>query len=194
MEDVVDIEQVRGGDPVAFKRFFECYYPKLMSLACRFVDEQVAKDLVQEVFVTYWKQKEMIEADNMKSFLYKWLQNSCLNYIKHQMVVDEYQARVRIAEARIAFLNEMTDNNDVLKRIINQDLREIIELSVNKLPDKCAQVFRLCYFEDLSRKEVAEQLGVSPRTVEGHIHQALTFLRTDLKDLLVLIFMFYSIN
>ena len=46
MEAKIDIEKVRKGDHAAFKTFFECFYPKLMALACRFVDEQVAKALV----------------------------------------------------------------------------------------------------------------------------------------------------
>lgn len=190
----VDIEKIKSGDSVAFRHFFECFYPRLMALACRFVDEQVAKDLVQEVFATYWEQKKQIQAENIQSFLYKWLQNNCLNYIKHQLVVENYQVRVRIAEKRIAFLDETTDNNDLLKQIINQDLHEIIELSVNKLPEKCAQVFRLCYFEDISRKEVAEMMKISPRTVECHIRQALSFLRDDLKDLFILILAFNNVN
>ena len=177
MEAKIDIEKVRKGDHAAFKTFFECFYPKLMALACRFVDEQVAKDLVQEVFTSYWEQKKVIQPDNIQSFLFKWLQNSCLNHIKHQMIVDEYESCVRIAEARIAFWGESTDSNDVLKSVINQDLREIIELSVNKLPPKCAQAFRLAYFHDISHKEIAEIMGISPRTVEGHIRQALAFLR-----------------
>ena len=167
MEAKIDIEKVRKGDhAVLLNHFFECFYPKLMALACRFVDEQVAKDLVQEVFTSYWEQKKVIQPDNIQSFLFKWLQNSCLNHIKHQMIVDEYESCVRIAEARIAFWGESTDSNDVLKSVINQDLREIIELSVNKLPPKCAQAFRLAYFHDISHKEIAEIMGISPRTVE----------------------------
>lgn len=165
-----------------------------MALACRFVDENVAKDLVQEVFVSYWEQKKVIEADHIQSFLYKWLQNSCLNHIKHQMVVGEYEARVRIAEARIAHLNEVSDFNDVLKQVMDQDLREIIEQSVKKLPPKCAQAFRLCYFHDMSHKEIAEVMDISPRTVEGHIRQATKFLRADLRDILTLVLMFYNID
>ena len=94
MEAKIDIEKVRKGDHAAFKTFFECFYPKLMALACRFVDEQVAKDLVQEVFTSYWEQKKVIQPDNIQSFLFKWLQNSCLNHIKHQMIVDEYESCV----------------------------------------------------------------------------------------------------
>lgn len=194
MQLPIDIEKLRQGDPVAFQHFFECFYPKFMALACRFVDENVAKDLVQEVFVSYWEQKKVIEADHIQSFLYKWLQNSCLNHIKHQMVVGEYEARVRIAEARIAHLNEVSDFNDVLKQVMDQDLREIIEQSVKKLPPKCAQAFRLCYFHDMSHKEIAEVMDISPRTVEGHIRQATKFLRADLRDILTLVLMFCNIN
>lgn len=194
MEAKIDIEKVREGDHVAFKAFFESFYPKLMALACRFVDEQVAKDLVQEVFASYWEQKRSIRPDNIHSFLFKWLQNSCLNYIKHQMVVDEYESRVRIAEARIAFLNETSDGNEVLKSVMDRNLREIIEQSVDKLPPKCAQAFRLAYFHDLSHKEIAEIMEISPRTVEGHIRQALVFLREDLRGLFMLVFMFCNMN
>ena len=97
MEAKIDIEKVRKGDHAAFKTFFECFYPKLMALACRFVDEQVAKDLVQEVFTSYWEQKKVIQPDNIQSFLFKWLQNSCLNHIKHQMVVDVFASLRRVS-------------------------------------------------------------------------------------------------
>lgn len=188
-----DVDKIREGDEEAFQSFFEAFYPKLKALACRFVDEQAADDLVQDVFASYWERKESIHADNIQSFLFKCLQNKCLNFIKHQMVEEEYESRVRIAEARIAYLAETTDNNHVLEQVMNRDLREIIEKSVEKLPPKCAQAFRLCYFHDVDRKEVAELMGISPRTVDGHIQQALNFLREDLKDLFLLFAMFYNI-
>lgn len=163
-----------------------------MALACRFVDEHVAKDLVQDVFALYWEQKQMIDAENIQSFLYKWVQNKCLNHIKHQMVVEEYEARVQLAEARIAFLNNRVDSNDVLKQVINQDLRELIEISVNKLPPKTAEAFRLCYYHDLPHKDIAKVMDISVRTVETHIRNAVLFLRKDLKDLLLLSILFFN--
>lgn len=190
----IDIQKIKQGDRVAFKAFFECFYPKLMALACRFVDEHVAKDLVQDVFTSYWEQKKQIEADNIQSFLYKWIQNSCLNYLKHQMIVEEYEARIRIAEARIAFLNDRTDTNDVLKQVIDHDLREQVEASVKKLPPKTAEAFRLCYYNDLPHKEIAKIMDISPRTVESHIRHAVLFLRKDLKDLLLLFAAFYHLS
>ncbi|MDR1259324.1 MAG: RNA polymerase sigma-70 factor [Tannerellaceae bacterium] len=192
MRLAIDIDKLRQGNQDVFRDFFVLFYPKMMALACRFVDEQTAEDLVQEVFASYWEQRKEIQADNIRSFLYKWLQNRCLNHLKHQMVADEYEARVKIAEARIAFLNESSDVNDVFKQVVNQNIREVIEISVRKLPPKCAQAFRLCYYHDMSHKEIADAMDISPRTVEGHIRQATLFLRDDLRDLFMLFFVFYG--
>lgn len=186
MKDSLDIQKLKQGDKEAFRIFFECFYPKLMALACRFVDEPTAKDLVQEVFVSYWENKKEIEVDHIYSFLCKWLQNSCLNYLKHQLIVEEYENRVRIAEARMTFIDEKTDTNEVLKQVINQDIREVIVTSVNKLPPKCRQVFYLYYFQDMSQKEIATLLNISVRTVEAHVRQAILFLRKDLKNIFLI--------
>lgn len=188
--DSIDVHKIKEGDQIVFKRFFETFYPKLMSLACRFVDDEVAKDLVQDIFIFYWERKQQIEAENIYSFLFKCLQNKCLNYLKHEMVVEEYNAKVRIAEARIDFLNDRTDSNDVLKQVIDRDLCEQIEASVKKLPPKTAEAFRLAYLHDLPYKEIAEVMNISPRTVACHVRNAVLFLREDLKDLLVLFIAF----
>lgn len=183
MQDGIDIEKLKLGDKKTFQLFFECFYPKLMALACRFVDESTAKDLVQEIFVSYWENKHTNQADNLQAYLYKSLQNTCLNHLKHQMVVDEYQARVRIAEARMAFWREKSDANEVWKEVLNQNIRELIEASANKLPPKCREAFFLCYFHDMSHKQIAQVMGISTRTVEAHIRHAVNFLRVDLKEL-----------
>ncbi|MDR0542561.1 MAG: RNA polymerase sigma-70 factor [Dysgonamonadaceae bacterium] len=190
MKNNLEIEKIKQGDHRAFRRFFEILYPKLMALARRFVKEPVAEDLVQEVFLTLWEQKKTIQADNIQSYLCKWTQNKCLNYLKHSVVIEEYEAQVRIAEAREAFLTNSSDSNDTLKQIITQDLRKKIETAIRKLPPKCALAFRLCYFDDMTHKEIADRMGISPRTVEGHIRQGILLLRTELRDLTALLLIF----
>lgn len=194
MNDPIDIRKIKQGDQEAFKHLFESVYPKMMAVACRFVDEQVAQDLVQDVFTSYWEQKTQIEAENIQSFLYKWLQNRCLNYIKHQRIVADYESRIRIAETRIAFMDTKTDANDVLRQVVAQDLREQIDLSLAKLPPKTAEAFRYCYFHELSHKEIAGRMNISVRTVETHIRHAVLLLRKELKDLLLLLFLFNHLN
>lgn len=185
-----DIEKVRQGDLPSFRRLFEVLYPRLVALASRFVDEYTAEDLVQNVFVFYWERKDTVEVNDIKSFLYKCTQNSCLDYLKHQMVVEEYERKVRIGEARLLWLEEHSDENDVIKSVINQDLQDVINDSIDKLSPKCAKIFRLCYFEDMTHKAIAEAMGLSSRTVEWHIRQAIIFLRKDLRNLFILILCF----
>jgi len=188
MNDLYDIEKIRTGDQEAFKAFYTAFYPKMKALAFRFVNEHVAEDLVQEVFLSYWEKKQEIEAYNIQSFLYRCIQNTCLNHIKHQRVVGDYESQVFIAEERITFLKETTDENEVFQQLVQKDIREIIDASVDKLPPKCAEAFRLCYFYDMSRIDAANVVGASPRTVDGYIQKALNFLRDDLKDLYFLFF------
>lgn len=188
----VDASELRRNDPEAFRIFFKAAYPQLMALACRFVEVQTARDLVQDVFLAYWEQKSSIQIDNPQSYLNKMLKNKCLDYLKHQVVVEDYKSRIRIAEARIAFLDNNTDLNDVFTRVASQNIRELIEESVDKLPPKCAQAFRLCYFYDMPQKEIAEIMDISVRTVETHIRKAISILRVDLGKILMLVFMFLS--
>jgi RNA polymerase sigma-70 factor (ECF subfamily) len=188
MQAPIDIEKIRQGDLDMFREFFACFYPKLKALACRFVDEYTAEDLVQDVFASCWERRKEMDATNIRPFLYKWIQNSCLNHLKHLAVVEEYDARVRLAEERIAFLERMTDENEVFNRVAGKNLLEVIEASIQKLPPKCAQAFRLCYFHDMSHKEIAEVMHISRRTVEWHIRQAILFLRSDLRGILTLVF------
>lgn len=189
----IDINQLKQGDQEVFRHFFAYFFPKLKAFACRFVDEDTAEDIVQEVFASYWEQKHEIQANNIRSFLFKWTQNRCLNHLKHRTIVEEYESQTRIAESRMNFMDQMVDTNAVFEQVASRDFRELVEKTINKLPPKCAQAFRLCYFQHLSHREVADAMEMSHRTIEGYIRQAIHALRLDLKDLSILVFMFYSI-
>ena len=178
-----ELESLKSGDKTAFKTFFTFYYPKLMALACRYVEKQVAKDIVQDVFVMFWDQKQTLNVTNYQSYLFKCTQNKCLNHIRHESVVLRHEENVLLAEARTAYLNSGNSSVDAWKNLMTKDIRQRIESSLNKLPSRCAEAFRLCYFHDLPHKKVAELMNISHRTVETHVRQAVSHLRTDLKSL-----------
>ena len=180
-----DIKKVKQGNPDVFKQFFEFHYPRMMGLARRFVDDETARDMVHDVFVDYWEQKENVEVANISSYLFKSVQNKCLNHIKHQAVIDGYAANVKIAQSRMDYLARTTDDNELFRQISDRDIREHIEASVGKLPPKCQEAFRLCYFDEMTCREAAEVMGLSPRTVEGHVQKAVAQLREDLRPLMI---------
>ena len=80
------------------------------------------------------------------------------------------------------------DNSPVVQKLYNDDLRASLDAAIESLPPKCREVFRLSYIEDLSNREIGEQLGISPRTVENHMYAALKQLRRKLsKEQLLLL-------
>lgn len=75
-----------------------------------------------------------------------------------------------------------------MQKLYNDDLRASLDAAIESLPPKCREVFRLSYIEDLSNREIGEQLGISPRTVENHMYAALKQLRRKLsKEQLLLL-------
>ena len=78
--------------------------------ACKFVDEEVAEDIVHDVFVAYWEQHHMIVSSRLAAFLFKATQNSCLNYLKHQKVVENYREQWQLAIDRCEYYNQKIES------------------------------------------------------------------------------------
>lgn len=178
------MDKLRKGDETEFRLLFHLFYPRLMALACRFVPEFIAEDMVQNVFAMYWEQKAMLDPHHIHSFLYKCTQNTCLNYVKHQSIVLGHEEEVRLAEERIAFQLAHSDANELWNEVVERDVHQILMDSIAKLPPKCREAFEYSYFKEMTYKEIAEVMHISPRTVEEHVQKATKFLRADLKDIL----------
>ncbi|MCI1647771.1 MAG: RNA polymerase sigma-70 factor [Bacteroides sp.] len=174
---------------IIYKSLFHKYYSNLLFYATRIVGEEEAEDLVQEVFVDLWHRKNtMILGGELRAFLYRAVYTRSLNVLKHRRVKNSYEATMmEIDKKRIEYYQQ--DGNDVVKRIENKELRMEILEAINELPTKCKMVFKLKYLHDMKNKDIAETMGVSSRTVEAHMYNALKFLRERLKYLnLLLVF------
>ena len=170
---------------ITYKALFRRYYPSLIFYATRLVGEEEAEDVVQDVFVELWKRKDHIEiGDQIQAFLYR-----ALNVLKHRSVEEGYcVAMEEINQRRAEFYQP--DNNEVIRRIEDKELRKEIHDAINELPDKCKEVFKLSYLHDMKNKEIADILGVSLRTVEAHMYKALKYLRGRLDPLWTILFLF----
>ncbi len=169
-----------------FRALFRKYYPALLFYATRLVGEEEAEDVVQDVFVELWKRKDRVTiGEYIQAFLYRAVYNRALNILKHRAVVEGYcAAREEIDQQRMEFYNP--DNNDVIRRLENRDLGKEIKEAIDELPDKCREVFKLSYLQEMKNKEIADALGISLRTVEAHIYKALKYLRGRLEHLLLI--------
>lgn len=175
---------------VTYQTIFRRYYPSLIFYASRLVGEEDAEDVVQDVFVELWRRQNNIEiGTQIQAFLYRAVYTRALNVLKHRNVEDGYCAAMKeINQRRAEFYQP--DNNEVIRRIEDRELRKEIYNAINELPDKCKEVFKLSYLHDMKNKEIADTLGVSLRTVEAHMYKALKYLRSRLNSLWMILFLF----
>jgi RNA polymerase sigma-70 factor (ECF subfamily) len=83
-------------------------------------------------------------------------------------------------------------SNDVESYLSHKELAYQVSDAIQKLPEKCRQVFLLSRSEELSNKEIAERSGISVNTVEQHMRKALRLLRNGLQRTPLLIaFIFF---
>ena len=175
---------------LTYKALFRRYYPSLIFYATRLVGEEEAEDVVQDVFVELWKRKDSIEiGEQIQAFLYRAVYTRALNVLKHRNVEDGYCAAMEEINRRRAEFYQ-PDNNEVIRKIEDRELRKEILDAINELPDKCKEVFKLSYLHDMKNKEIADVLGVSLRTVEAHMYKALKFLRNRLGHLWFILLLF----
>lgn len=167
-------------DNKGFEELFGLHFGNLAGFVYNYVkDEEVAKDIVHDVFLTLWNNRRRLNpVYPVKSYLFTLAQNSALNYLRHLRVV-EANERV-VSEVLEASAEELDDYERRLQRL---------EEKLALLSDKQREVLVKCVVEGRKYKEVAEEMDISLNTVKTHITRALKFLRDELQDDLVLLFM-----
>lgn len=174
-----------NGDEQAYGYLIDTYHNKLCVYANSLIKNiYSAEDIVQNVFIKIWEQRNRLKIDNsIKSLLYKSVYNEFIDlYRKNQSLLS-------IEKTYHDALHEITseEDSDSMQRIVNAINKEI-----DSLPQKCREVFVLSKKEGLTNIEISEHLNVSIKTVEAQITKAFSILRSSLdikvKSLLFLIF------
>jgi len=152
----------------AFKTIFNRYYKYLVIVAIRIVQSEFdAKDIAQNVFVTIWDRRLEIQIkSSVKSYLHRAALNKSINHKNAQKVKHSIDENLQIPEKQTATQN--------LER---KELKAIIHKAIDQLPSRCRTIFILNRYENLSYKEIAEHLNISPRTVEVQLAKARKILR-----------------
>lgn len=183
------VEALRQGDEQVFETIFKTYYERLCNYANTILnDMDEAEEMVQGAFLTVWEKHDTLEIHtSVKSYLYRAVHNSCLNRVKHYKVRKTYGDSVKNQTELL--------HDDASQDLIGSELDAIVANAIDSLPDQCKLVFKLSRFENLTYAEIAEQLGISVKTVENHMVKALKVLREKLKDYLpVLIWLLFMRN
>lgn len=153
-----------------FEFFFASNYPMVKKFALMLLKSaEDAEDIAQEVFTRLWDQPDLWEdQEHINSFLYTMTRNLILNQIKHHNITTAYRENY---SAKI-LQDEAYGLKDMLNPIYYKETLLLIELTLEKMPEKRKKIFRMSRFEDMSNKQIAEILGISIRTVENQIYLA----------------------
>lgn len=174
--------RIRNNDEFAFRIIFEKYYEGLCVYIHGFIpDKDMAKDIVQKVFINIWeKRKDINLKTSLSSYLFRAVRNESINYLKKNSKGNSGK--------KLPFdIERITENLKIsreegLSILIAQELKTKYLNAVEELPEQCRIVFKLSRFEGLSHKQITDKLDISLNTVEKQISRALQKLRIALKE------------
>lgn len=170
------VEQIRKGDENAFERLFFKFFYDLCAYALQMTrSNEIAEDIVQEVFYKIWKGRRSWELNSsLKAYLFQSVRNEALNQINHEQFREDLRDEfANGGEKRI--VTQESDPHQPDKKL----LRKIWSI-VSEMPQRRRSVFVLYRKHGLSYKEIAEVLGISRKTVENHMGLALNDIREQL--------------
>jgi RNA polymerase sigma-70 factor, ECF subfamily len=167
--------RLKEGDEGAFNTLFRKYYSAMCLFANQFLhDRELAEEIVQDMFVKMWEKQAVLNIEtSVKQYLFRAVRNHCLNQIQHEKIKKQYANKV---------LETASQEINVDQYYLEVDLVRRIEKSIESLPPKRKEIFRLSREQGLRYKEIADALGISVKTVEAQMGLALKYLREDLKD------------
>lgn len=169
-------------DETAYRSLFEYYYSPLCLYAKRYIeDKSVREDIVQDVFFFIWDKRKTINTDiSGRNYLITCVKNLSLNYLRKQGYKQAYQNK--IIETPPIYSNNLDD------MYTWNELQELLTRTLDKLPTEYRLAFEMSRMENKNMNEVAENMGVSVRTVERYRNKALEILKEELKDYLPLLY------
>ena len=177
--DAEIIKSLREGNIEAFGIAFHEYYPMLIVTAIKLVlDTETAVDMVQGVFLNIWEKRKQLEIRNsFHAYLHRSVRNACLNFLKQEKVKDRHHQNYtyRIAELSVAGTSYGPE-----EKFNEKELLDDMQAALQKLPDKCRNIFGLSRLSGKTNKEIAMLLNLSVRTVETQIYLALKILKKEL--------------
>ena len=161
-----------------FSEYYHSYYRQLCLHALHFMsDTDEAEDIVQETFVNLWDKREQLGTiKSVKAYLYTAVRNNCLTRIrdaKPTTPIDE------------GFMDESLTEDEQMERA---EMEARIWRLIDELPERRRGIFLMAKRDGLRYKEIAEQTGLTVKSVENHVLRAMQSLRT--KDFKAYLFFF----
>lgn len=169
------LKKIRKGDIKEFESLFHRHYPGMCSYAETLVKQvEVAEEIVQDVFYNIWKNRADLHIyASWQSYLFRSVFNNAMMHLRksrREQSLDEHWAENHLESGEL--LSEEMDARELNAAMI---------YTLEGLPDRTQEIFRLSRFEGLKYNEIATELSISVKTVEANMGKALKALRVSLE-------------
>lgn len=168
------LDRLSSGDHAAFTEIYNRYWEKLLAIGYYYTQsKQAAEDIVHEVMIGLWTKRSELAIQSLPAYLATAVKFSVFKAI----VRDRRRRDLLLANASTDFTEEIENKLDA------RFLSALLQGEIENLPEKTRLVFRYSRHEELSVKEIAQKMDLSPKAVEYHITKALRTLRDSLKKI-----------
>ena len=181
-DDDLLLQQIHDGNELAFDLLYEKYWAATYASAYkRLKDTDQAKDIVQEIFIHIWTKKETLAIKNVPAYLNIAVRNKVFKTLAKQSynhpffeVLDNLPATYLQADSNLMW----------------KDFFKSYEALLNTLPQQRRTIFQLRFQDDKSTSDIAEQLGISRKTVQNQLSLAFDQLKLSVIHLLTILIIF----
>jgi RNA polymerase sigma-70 factor (ECF subfamily) len=177
IRDTDIIGRIRQGDVRQFESLFRSSYVSLVRYAKTLLkDQDTSEEIVQDLFFRIWQDREKIKIESsLNGYLFRSVHNRCLHFIEHNRIVEKHAEEMSFRQPE-----SPESPSDILNY---KELQAKIASILEKLPERCGQIFCMNRFEGLKYNEIAEKLSVSVKTVEANMGRALKEFRKELTEI-----------
>ena len=163
------VDALIKGDEATFAMVYKSYFISLRNYATSILsDQEAAYEIVQNLFVTLWENRKKLDREkSLRNYLLRGTHNNSLRYLKTHS------------------LHQLSSTDNLQENIINHDPPTDPETQLanilNELPERSKQVVIMSHIENKKSTQIAKELGISVRTVETILYQAMKKLRAKAK-------------
>jgi len=168
--------------PSSFRKLYMDNQQRLIAYASRFVGDD-AWDIVHDSFVKFYESYTISNTEKDKKILFTIVRNNCLDYLRHKAVeAGEGVVKANSPEGEEQLYNFDYYYSNADNGVLYADLARQVNAIMDTLPQRCKEVFLLKRKDGLKNREIAQKLGISQKTVEKHIHKALTAFQLAINE------------
>lgn len=165
----ITVKKLRAGDMQAFNELFAEYSGRLFGFEMRYLrSEAETEELVQNIFFKIWKNRERLDpAKSFKAYIFTIAYNEIRTFFQQKSILMEltdegFHPSAQTTDDHVAYASAL----DTIKNLLAT------------LPARQREIFELSRFGNLSSRQIAEKMGISPKTVDNQVSETIRFLRS----------------